>query len=69
MNERPLEPCPFCGGRAKRELVRLSRRPYRGERVAVECEDCWAQGPPEDTEVEARLAWNNPMHPRERKKP
>lgn len=48
----PTAPCPFCGWPA--ELFDSGDAPFW-----VECLDCFAQGPPEDTSDEAVAAWNS----------
>lgn len=46
-----MSPCPFCGYRKPRVV-----NSYEGQWY-VECGDCCAQGPLENTEAEARVSW------------
>ena len=48
-----LKPCPFCGSKS-RVVCRL----YDNDRSWVHCGDCFALGPPRDTQVAAIAAWN-----------
>ena len=65
MSETLLQPCPFCGMKAKEELgVCQHDFTMRGETHKVyngAC-SCGATGPDSDTPEQARERWNNRWH-------
>ncbi|WP_419720762.1 Lar family restriction alleviation protein [Phenylobacterium aquaticum] len=52
MTRAALLPCPFCGERQTSTIA------SDVDCYFVRCEDCLAEGPPEDTLDEAMVAWN-----------
>ncbi|MDC9591695.1 Lar family restriction alleviation protein [Xenorhabdus sp. XENO-10] len=53
-----LNPCPFCNS----EYIDMNS--YSDDMwFYVQCTDCGANGPEEDTAEQAKIAWNNALPP------
>lgn len=54
-NKTKLKLCPFCG-----EIKRVVECPTEDLDRSVQCMNCWATGPIEETKKKAVEAWNRP---------
>ncbi|MFC5374021.1 Lar family restriction alleviation protein [Brevundimonas faecalis] len=57
----PIEPCRFCGGKAKCNALRRGNYRREGDNHQVVCNKCRARGPLiQDSQAAAIEAWNRP---------